>query len=182
MRDDKGTFYLSDAERVQREAEEGEFQLPSLERRRNLKEGDWAYIVLTDELSADDNDAVENRPGERFWVQVKKRTRSGSYVGEFYVKLIHYTLKSTKITFWPKHIYNILTAEQMKRSDRIYDLMGPDAVLRYQTEGYRSFEATSEANLDERLNEIETSGQATMHRVDNSIYYRPSLTNRVPDG
>lgn len=180
MIDEQGSFHLVDAERVQKEAPEGEFQLPSKERRMNLKMGDWAYIVL-----ADDNDA-STRPGERFWVEIQqKHEMSGAYVGLLHVQLIHYSIApecGNMITFFPKHIYNILTAEQMQRSNRIYDLMGPQAAFLYQTEGYSSL-TISEHALDQKLDDIErTTGREMRRRgqLSSVTYERSSLTNRIP--
>lgn len=165
------SFHLANAEQVAREAKNGEFQLPSKEKRDNLKIGDWAYIVFT--VDDEEND---ERPGERFWVQILRRQHEhGPYVGLLKVKLVHYDVApESEITFEPHNIYNTLTAEEMDRSDRIYRVMGPYAAYLYQTEGHRAVDdATNDEDLDRKLEEWERGKRGT------TIYSRPSLTNRV---
>lgn len=158
-------YQLADAERVQKQADAGEFQLPSLEQRKHLNKGDWAYITFT---------GAEF--GERVWVEIEKTNRNGSYVGRVHIELMHYNVpQHSRVTFHPKHIYNLLSAEQMKRSDRIYNLMGSNAAYLYQTEGLCSLGMESEPELDERLEQMAAAAH-TGGKI--ATYERPSLTNR----
>lgn len=169
------SFHLANAEQLAKEANNGEFTLPNKKKRESLEIGDWAYIVFTP-----DDDENDERPGERFWVQILRRNENGSYVGCLNLQLIHYPVTpGTEITFEPKHIYNLLTSQKMERSDRIYRVMGPYAALLYQTEGYKAL-AESEAELDGMLDEWELNGNGQDGRKA-TTYSKPSLTNRIPN-